>query len=211
VWLLPRAPQTDELADDGGYLDTLRAGVGEAVGRPVLRGILAAYMAVILVIGVDEYVPNLWSESGTHTDVLTAWLAVMVAAEALGTLASHRLAHTRRRSAGVLVPTVGALLVSVGAWAGSVVVLLAVVVGYGLLATWFVALEIRLQDAISGRARATVTSVAGLSNEVASITSFAAFGGFASATSWRDAVWVVAAAFAVPVALTAARVRPSAE
>jgi MFS family permease len=205
VWLLPTAPQAEDVAEEGSYLDTLRTGVGEALGRPVLRRILAAYMAVILVIGVDEYVANLWSESGVRTGVLTTWLAVMVAAEALGTLGSHRLAHSGGRVVGVVVPSVGALLVSAGAWAGSWVVLVAVVVGYGLLATWFVALDIRLQDAISGKARATVTSVAGLSNEVASITSFAAFGALAGATTWRESVWVLAAAFAVPVALTAWR------
>lgn len=200
----PRALADADAVDD--YLGTLRDGVAEALGRPVLRRILLAYAAVILVVAVDEYIANLWSEAGISTQVLTLWLAAVVAAEAVGSLASPRLAESRSRGLAVLVPTVGSLLFAVGAWLGGWPVLVGIVLGYGLLTMWFVALDIRIQGAITGRSRSTVTSVAGLSNELASITSFAAFGALADHTSWRESVGILSLAFAVPIAITAWRV-----
>ncbi len=68
-----------------------------------------------------------------------------------------------------------AVLVSVGVlldpWVGFCVI----AAGFGLVHNAVIVTEARLQSLISGAARATVTSVAGLSTEVVALTGYAAF------------------------------------
>ena len=101
-----------------------------------------------------------------------------------------------------------AVLISAGAlvdrpWVGFA----GIAVGYGLLNNAMIVSEARLQDVITGPARATVTSSAGLATEVVALAvyiGFAATGGFVS-------VPVQVAALGVPlvlVALLAARTFP---
>ncbi len=210
VLVLPRATAVDDVQDPGTYLDTLRAGVGEALGRPVLRRILLAYMAVIVVVGVDEYVPNLLSDNGIDTTSVALLLGVMVVAEAVGALVADHLAHAENAATAAAVPVAGAALIGGGALLGPVATAFGVIVGYGLVAAQMVAMDIRLQDSIEGRSRATVTSVMGLANETASITSFALFGAAAAGGDWGQGIGVVALAAAAPIGLAgwrAARTR----
>ncbi len=206
VLVLPRARAVEEVDLPGSYLGTLRAGVAEALGRAALRRILIAYMAVIVVVGVDEYVPNLLSDNGIGTTSVALLLGVMVGAEAIGSLLAGRLAHTTNAAAAAAVPVAGAALIGAGALLGPVATAFGVIVGYALVAAQMVAMDIRLQDAIEGRARATVTSVMGIANETASITSFALFGAAAAGGDWGQGIGVVALAAAAPVGLTAWRV-----
>ena len=205
VLLLPRAAPVEEVEEPGGYLQTLRDGVGEALGRPLLRRILLSYMAVIVVVGVDEYVPNLLSDNGIGTTAVALLVAVMVGADAVGALLADRLAHTANAATAAAVPVAGAVLIGAGALLGPVLTAFGVIVGYGLVASHMLAMDIRLQAAIEGSARATVTSVMGVANETASITSFALFGFAAAGGDWSRGIGVVALAAALPVGLTAWR------
>ena len=66
-------------------------------------------------------------------------------------------------------------LVSVGALATPYLGFVAIGIGYGLLNNAMLVGETRLQDAITGPARATVTSVLGLLEELIALTVYAAF------------------------------------
>ncbi len=79
------------------------------------------------------------------------------------------------------VVTVGAVLLAVGAIAGGVGGFIAIGLGYGAIHNTAIVAEARLQDTMSGRARATVTSVVGLTSEVLSVGVFA---GFAVGSTW---------------------------
>lgn len=205
ILLLPRATPVEDVDLPGTYLGTLRAGVGEALGRSVLRRILVSYMAVIVVVGVDEYVPNLLSDNGIDTTLVALLVALMVGADAVGALFADGLAHRANAFPATAVPVAGAALIGAGALLGPVATAFGVIVGYGLVASHMLAMDIRLQDSIVGSARATVTSVLGISNEIASITSFALFGAAAAGGDWGRGVGIVALAAALPIAVTAWR------
>ena len=70
---------------------------------------------------------------------------------------------------------IGAVLVSVGALATPYLGFVAIGIGYGPLNNAMLVGETRLQDTITGPARATVTSVLGLLEELIALTVYAAF------------------------------------
>ncbi len=215
VMLLPGAPQTTRVVDAevdpsvGSYPATLRAGLSEAFGNVTVRRVLTAYAMVIVVVGVDEFVPNLLRDNGNGTKTIAYLLAVMVAAQAVGTAAADRLAHASGRWPVPTVSTAGVAAVGLGALAGGVALPVGVVVGYGFATAAMTALDIRLQDAIVGPSRATVTSVGGLANEVGSLASFGAFGWAAAAYGWRPGAALVCLVVLAPLAVVVARARPA--
>jgi hypothetical protein len=109
-----------------------------------------------------------------------------------------------------------AVLIAAGSLSRSAWGFLPIALGYGVLQLVIVVAEARLQDSITGRARATVTSVSGLFAEVFAI---AVYAGFAVGSVWFTmsvlvaalTVPVVLAAFVVPFALPAPRNSVSAE
>ncbi|RQM33330.1 hypothetical protein TN91_15610 [Rhodococcus ruber] len=81
---------------------------------------------------------------------------------------------------------------------------MAIGIGYGALNNAMIVAEARMQDTMSGTARATVTSVSGVVGEVVSV---AVYAGFALGTVWLP-LSAVLAAWAVPLlGLAAAAVR----
>lgn len=167
----PEAPR-----DDGGehLLATLRDGVSTAVRTPGLRVVVLAVALLGGLDAVEEYFPVLaagwgWPTAAVPFAVLVVWLGGAVGS-ALGGRAE------RLPSAWLLGALVAgaALLVLGAAWARPVAVL-AVAVFYGLYLGVLVVAEARLQHRITGPHRATVTSVAGLGIELASLAVFAAW------------------------------------
>ncbi len=216
IYLLPAAPQTTWVEDDeidpdaGTYLATLRAGVSEAVRNVAVRRAIAAYVMVIVIVGIDEYVPNLFRDNETGTTAIAYLLAVMVVAQALGTAAADRLAHAQWPWLAPAAATAGAAAIGVGALTGGLALPVGMVVGYGLVTAYMTAMDIRLQDAIVGPSRATVTSVGGVANEIGSLVSFGAFGWAAAAYGWRPGTALVCLVVLLPLAVVATRSRPTA-
>lgn len=210
VALLPRAIRAADVDEPpaGRYVDTLRSGVAEAVTAPLVRRAIVAYLLVILLVGVDEYAPNLLSDDGIPVAVVPWVVAAMVAAEAVGTALSGVLVHVRAAWVSGAVGAAGPLLVGAGALLGGPATMVGVIAGYGFALALMRAMETRVQEAITGPSRATVTSVAGVANELASITSFAVFGAAAAGWGWSRGVGVVGLALVLPVALAAWRSRP---
>lgn len=180
------------------YLAMLRAGFAEAAGTTVVRRMVLLSAAVIGASAYDEYFPLVARDHGTLTATIPWLVGLVVLGQVVGTALAGR---TARMSA----PTMSwmllgaAILISVGSlvspWAGFA----AIAVGYGLLNNAMVVAEARLQDVITGPARATVTSVSGLATEVVALAvylSFAITGGLVS-------VPVQVAALGVPLAVVA--------
>jgi Major Facilitator Superfamily len=197
----PEPPRTGDGEDDDG----LRAGLARALrtaGLPLL------VLAVALVGGLDaveEYFPVMAGDWDVPTAVVPLAVLGIPLTGALGAALAGRAG---RLPAGALAGLLGAaavLLAAAGLWARPAA-LAAVAVGYGLYLAVLVVAEARLQDAITGPYRATVTSVAALGTE---LTSLLVFAGWALSGLPGVAVLVLAAVPVVALGLRRRR-RPGA-
>lgn len=195
-----RAAQSPGAETDPGFVSVARAGLGEAVRVRAVRRALV--LAVLLpVFGVlDEYFGLLARDMHTATDAVPLLVSTTVAAQAIGAYAA------RRWPPRLVAPAVLAAAVCIGGGAllRMPVGFVAVAIGYGLFEMTVVVVSTRLQDAITGPARATVTSVAGMLLDTTTILLLAAIAAGSTALSVVGIVAVLAAGM-LPVAWLAAR------
>ncbi|GGM78861.1 MFS transporter [Dactylosporangium sucinum] len=174
--LAMRLPEASHEADDdeGDYLATLRDGVREAAGKPVVR---TAVVALALLAGLDaieEYFPVI--AAGWQVPTGLNPLAGLVVTG--GGVAGAWLASTAA-DAGRWVQS---LMLAGAALAAGLAALLDVPAGILLLAVFYglyrlvlVLVDARLQRVVETGARATVTSVASLATELSALLLFAAW------------------------------------
>jgi len=156
------------------YVTMLRAGLSESRRHPDVRRILLLASAMVAMSAYDEYFPLVARDHGVSTTVVPILIAVTVVGQAVGTALVGRTAAVSGRVVALML-AVGAVLISVGALSTPYAGFLAIAVGYGLCNNAMVVGETRLQDSISGPARATVTSVLGVLEEIGAISLFACF------------------------------------
>ncbi|AYF79002.1 MFS transporter [Nocardia yunnanensis] len=197
-----------------GYLSILRAGMREALRvRVIRRGVIL----VALLNGVtafDEYFALLAGHVGAGPSLAAVLVGVTVAGALAGAMLAGRTEgiSTRLLAAALAVAGVlfigGALLAGAAAHHPAALYVLtavgfsAVGIAYGIDYNADVIAGARLQDAISGPARATVTSVSGFATELVALLVFA----FAAvATAWLSLPLMVAL-LGVPLVLAAALV-----
>ena len=165
---LPEAPRGAEPDDDErGWRELVRAGVTEAARRPAVR---TAVLLVVLLGGLDaveEYLPLLARDWGVPD-------AVNPLAGAAGAALGGRAAGWPRSASALALASAGitfAVAAALAAPAG----LALLAAGYALYRLVLVVAEARLQAVITGPARATVTSVAGVGIELSALVVFAAY------------------------------------
>ncbi len=195
---LPRAPQAvpvalvDDPEDDpepvpasvrpsGGvfttYVSMLRSGTTEALRRPTVRG--GVMLAAILFgfTALDEYFGLLARDGGASTETVPLLLGLTVAGSLVGSLLAGRTAEMRSSTMSRVLVVAGVALAAGSALGGAGLIGVAgfalIGLGYGILTNATVVAESRLQDAIEGSARATVTSVSGLLSELVALAIFA--------------------------------------
>lgn len=167
------------------YLDMLRIGVGEAVRvRAVRNGV---FLGALLfgVTAFDEYFALLAEAVGVATAAVPLLVGLTVVGSLIGSLLAGRTEGLSARTvacavgvAGVLFVG-GALVTGLAAYHPQAVYLLAglgftaIGLSYGIVYNAGIIAAARLQDAIDGPARATVTSVSGLLGEVVALAVFA--------------------------------------
>lgn len=156
------------------YLAMLRAGLAEAGRRPDVRRILLLASAMVAMTTYDEYFPLVARAHGVSTAVVPVLIGVTVVGQATGTALVGRTARVDGRLVGVMVAA-GSVLISVGVLVTPYAGFVAVAVGYGLCNNAMLVGETRLQDRISGPARATVTSVLGVLEDLSAIALFGCF------------------------------------
>ncbi|KXF55280.1 MFS transporter [Rhodococcus sp. SC4] len=211
--LLPAAPEAEESDETlaaadarrglaARYAAMLRAGLGEVTREAVVRRGVLLSAVLIAFLAFDEYFGLLARDGGTSTASVPLLVAITVSGQVVGTAFAGRTASMRAVTMGRAV-AVAAILLGGGALLGGVPGFLALGVGYGILGNAMIVSEARVQDAITGPARATVTSVAGLLGEVAAVLIYA---GVAVGSQWLSVTTLVAA-LAVPVLLSAVLVR----
>ena len=150
----------------------MRAGVSEAVSTPALRALVLVVALLTGLAALEEYFTLLAFDWGVPVEAIpVAALAIPLAGAAGTWWMAHRSPTRGAFAARTLALALGggAVLLAVSQWFGRPAGLAGVAVFYGLYRVVLVAVNTRLQDAITGPARATVNSVAGLLSELSAI------------------------------------------
>jgi MFS family permease len=157
------------------FATVLRAGAAELRSSPSVRTAVLLVPAVTAIWGsLDEYVPLLAADTGVGTaTVPLLFLLVYVGVSAGGLLGGRAGGLSPSALAGVLAVAAVALALGALSRAPSGFVLIAV--AFGAFQAVTVAVDARLQAAIAGPARSTVTSLASFATEVLVIGVFAAY------------------------------------
>ncbi|WP_369695909.1 MFS transporter [Streptomyces abyssomicinicus] len=170
-----------------------------------------ALLLVPAVAGVwgalDEYTPLLVREAGAGDGQVSWYLLLVWAGAAAGGLLAGWAGRWCGRRGLALLLVASAALLAAGAWLATPLGTASLV---GLAFAGFqlatVLADARLQDAIQGPGRATVTSVAGMGTDLVVIATYAAYGALGAPHGL--AFTVLACAYAVPAALLLLRRRP---
>ncbi|MEV5514088.1 MFS transporter [Streptomyces flaveolus] len=182
-----------------GWASTLRSGLAEARADRSVRGALLLVPAVGAVWGaLDEYTPLLVRDTGV-AEATVPWLLLLIwaGATAGGLLAGPAERLGNAGFGGLLAGA--ALALAVGAGAGTPPGLALVAVAFGGFQLASVLADARLQRRIGASGRATLTSVAGLGTELATVAVYGAYAVVGTETGHGTAF----AVFAVPYLLTA--------
>jgi MFS family permease len=165
---------TDDPDDDSGlgYFATLRVGVVEAVGTPTVRSLVLIVAAITGLDALEEYFTLVALDWGVPVEwIPLAELAIPLAGAASTWWVAHRSPSKKSFAASTLALALGggAILLALSEWFGRPAGLAGVALFYALYRVVLVAVNTRLQDAITGPARATVNSVASLLSELSAI------------------------------------------
>jgi hypothetical protein len=170
--VMSSADTADDPDDDLGYFATLRAGIVEAVGTPAVRSFVLLVAAIAGLDALEEYFTLIALDWGVPVPwIPMAELAIPLAGAAATWWVAHRSPSKKAFAAHTLAFALGsgALLLALSEWFGHAAGLAGVAAYYALYRVVLVAVNTRLQDAITGPARATVSSVASLLSELSAI------------------------------------------
>ncbi|GAA3039904.1 MFS transporter [Streptosporangium longisporum] len=197
----------------GGYVTILREGLRLArTDRTTRRALLLVPAVTALWGSLEEYTPLLALGIGVATHVVPLLvLLVAVGIAAGGVLVTFAHGSGDRGLAGILAA--GALALGAGAASGSVAGFVAVAAAFCAFQVASVLADVRLQESITGPARATVTSLAGLGTELGAVL---VYGGYAAASAFagHDTIFIASAvpylALALMLLVTGTRSRGAA-
>ncbi|MFF5961245.1 MFS transporter [Streptomyces luteogriseus] len=157
------------------WATTLRTGLAEARGNRAVRGALLLIPAVAAVWGaLDEYTPLLIRDLGV-ADATVPYLVMLIwAGVTLGSLLTGPA--ERLGTSGLAVLLAGAALaLAVGAMARSLAGVVLVSLAFAGFQLAEVLADVRLQHRIDESRRATLTSVASLGTELATVATFGVY------------------------------------
>jgi MFS family permease len=170
-----RADDADDDADDAGYVETLRAGLAEArSSRPVRRAVLLVPAVAAVWGSLDEYTPLLARDTGVADATVPLLLLVLSVGVAAGGLLGAVASAMSAPRLGLLL-LASALATAAGALGGGPAGIVPLALAFCGFQLATVAVDARLQARITGPARATVTSLAGLTTDLAAIAAYAAY------------------------------------
>ena len=168
-------PDEEVLDAMGGYGTVLRTGATIAWSQPALRAAVVLVPAVTVIWGsLDEYLPLLAIEAGAVTETVPLLALLVYVGMALGGLAAGVVSGLASRGLARLL-LVAAGLLAVGALARVPAGFVLIALAFGAFQALTVAADARLQAAIDGRARSTITSFAGVITEALVLAVFGAY------------------------------------
>ncbi|MFD5740395.1 MFS transporter [Streptomyces massasporeus] len=188
------------------WTGTLRTGLAEARGNRAVRGALLLIPAVAAVWGaLDEYTPLLVRDLGVAEATVPYLVMLIWAGVTLGSLLAgpaERLGTT-----GLAVLLAGAALaLAVGAMARSLAGVVLVSLAFAGFQLAEVLADVRLQHRIDESRRATLTSVASLGTELATVATFGVYALLGTGMAHSTVFAVLAVPYLV-TALALARAR----
>jgi hypothetical protein len=168
---------TEDAADDLAVTGVLREGLAEMWRTPLVRRTLLLVAVLTGITGaLEEYVPLLALSTGVAAETVPLLELVVMAGFALGGWLAGR--GTRWAAPALAV---GAGCLAAGAVSDRPAGIALVAAAFGILQWATVTADARLQDRITDRARATVTSMAGFGSEVLAVLTYA---GYALGSTW---------------------------
>jgi hypothetical protein len=176
------------------YVAMLRAGLREASTSIEVRRVVLIAAVLIGLTAYDEYFPLIARDHGVATSTVPVLIGMAVGGQVVGTALAGRTARMTARVMALAVMAGGAMI-SLGAVISPFAGFVAIAVGYGLLNNTMIVAEARLQQVITGPARATVTSVHGFATEVFALVVYAIFAAAAGLVS----VPTLVAALGIPI------------
>ncbi|MHC5700948.1 MFS transporter [Streptomyces tirandamycinicus] len=190
----------------GTYAATLRAGLAEVRGSSRVRHALLLSVVAGSVWGaLDEYVPLLAAATGAATATVPLLVLVVWVGVTLGSLLAGPGERLSGRALGAAVAS-GAAALAVGALSGGPGGFVLVGAGFLVFQLTDVLADARLQGAITGPSRATVTSLAGLGTGLTTLLVYGAYAGLSAHASHGTVFALLGLPYlAVAVALGRAR------
>ncbi|MET7419994.1 MFS transporter [Dactylosporangium sp. NPDC005555] len=186
--------------DDDGWAAQLRAGLAEARHvRPVRTAVIVCAAVTGVWGALDEYTPLLILDTGVAAATVPLLLLIIWSAATAGSLLAGRAAHLRTPWF-VAILIAAAVLMATGALLGTVHGILLVAAAFGGFQLASVVADARLQARITGPARATVTSLAGMATDVSTLAVYAVYAALSTITGNGGSFAVLA----LPYALVAA-------
>jgi MFS family permease len=155
-----------------GYLAMLRDGIAQAATRTAVRTAILATALLMSLDGLEEYFPLLAVQWGVSTTAVPIALLAVPVAGAAGAALGGEASRLCSWWLGVILAVAVGLLAAAGLLARPASIAV-VAVFYGMYRMVLVVADARLQQQITGPARATITSVAALGSELAVIALFA--------------------------------------
>lgn len=165
-----------ESTEESGYFDILRAGLREVRQQSgLLRMLMFLALATALPGALDEYWSIFADQTGLPLYGLGLFLALLSAAEAVGSYFAYRFEQLSNRFFYLLFVVNGLLLLVAAWWFRPWALLLLIIFSFSFTSMQIV-LEGRLQHAIQSGSRATVSSVGGFLTEIGALSVFIGFG-----------------------------------
>lgn len=155
-----------------GYLAVLRAGVAEAITHRAVRNLIVLSAVAYGITAFDEYLPLLASAGGADTAMVPLVVLPSLLAMVAGGFAAGWLPAVSSIVVSVML-LVATLLHVLGAISSTVAGAAVAGLVFGVLHFARIQVDAWLQHTMTGRARATVTSVASLCAEVVAIGVYA--------------------------------------
>lgn len=187
--------------DELGWSTALQHGVGEARRSRTVRHALILVVVVASVWGaLDEFTPLLVESFDVDVATVSLLMVVVWAGAAIGGLLAERLGELDDRGFALLL-SCGAVLLGGSGLLGHPVAVLGLAAGFGVMQLATVIADARLQHSITGPARATVTSLAGMSTDALTLVVYGSYAlagsssGHATAFAVLSLPYLVAAAW----------------
>ena len=173
---------TPHQPDDGsGALATIRSGWSLVrADQGIRRAVLLVPAVTSIFMALEEYTPLLATAGGASESQVPWWEAVVWAGLTVGGLVAGRFSELGSRGFAAMVAA-AALVLAAGAATGLAAGLVLVAVAFGLLQVGSVLAQTRLQESMTGAARATVTSLASLGDELGALPVYLVYGRLADA------------------------------
>jgi predicted MFS family arabinose efflux permease len=194
----------------GSWTTTLRAGLAEARADRSVRTALLLVPAVGAVWGaLDEYTPLLVQGTGVAEHTVPYLLLMIWATTTTGSLLAGACSRLSQNGLAVLLAG-AALALAAGATLRTPAGLLLVAIAFAGFQLATVLADARLQARIDDQRRATLTSLASLGTDIATVVVYAAYTAVTSATSHHAAfAWAALPYLVTALLITGGRRTPT--